>query len=399
MNDVGKTSAIGGEDMTDYKLREEVGLTRRMVQIESSNPGACEGAMAGFVHDWLRRHTSAEVFREPVCPGRHNIAAILKGESQAHNLTYICHMDTVPAGEGWEHPPFGGEILEGKLYGRGACDMKAGLAAAMIAFRNISRLGKPLKYDFQLIATVDEEGAMTGAEQTVRDGYVDENSYVLDAEPTNSRIQVAHKGKTWFELTTHGRTCHASTPQRGCDAIAAMAEIITRVNRKLTELPIHPEMGPCTAAFGTIQGGWNPYIVPDVCKATLDMRLTPPTTNARSVALVREAVAEGLAAVPGASCDCSVVAQRPAIEKDDGSFLLARLQEAVAEAAGGALPVDFFPGYTDTAVIAAMTGCRNCMSFGPGSLEQAHRPNEFVPCEEITRSAAVMTRLAEIILL
>ena len=385
--------------MTDYELREEVALTRQLVRIESSNPGAYEGAMAGFVYDWLRRHTSAEVFREPVHPGRDNIAAVLRGKSRVHNLTYICHMDTMPAGEGWDYPPFGAEIAGGKLYGRGACDMKAGLAAAMIAFRNLSRLGKPLRYDFQLIATVNEEDAMTGAEQAVRDGYVNAESYVLDAEPTDSRIRVAHKGKTWFELTVHGKTCHASMPRQGCDAIAAMAEIITRINRKLAELPIHPEMGPCTATFGTIRGGWSPYIVPDVCEATLDMRLTPPTTNARSAALVREAVAEGLAAVPGASCDCAVIAQRPAIEKDDGSFLLARLREAVEEAAGGELPVDVFPGYTDTAVIAAMTGCRNCMSFGPGSLEQAHRPNEFVPCEEITRSAAVMTRLAERILL
>lgn len=383
----------------DYEAREEVRLTQEMVRIESSNPGTWEGAMAEFAYDWLRRNTSAEVFREPVHPGRDNIVAVLRGASRARDLTYICHMDTMPAGEGWDHPPFGGEIEDGKLYGRGSCDMKAGLAAAMIAFRNLSRLGKPLKYDFQLIATVDEENAMTGAEQAVRDGYVNADSYVLDAEPTDSRIQVAHKGKTWFELTTHGKTCHASMPQRGCDAIAAMAEIITRVNRKLAELPVHPEMGPCTATFGTIQGGWNPYIVPDVCRATLDLRLTPPTTNARSVALVREAVAEGLAAVPGSSCDCRVTAQRPAIEKDGGSFLLARLREAVTEVTGGELPVDFFPGYTDTAVIAAMTGCRNCMSFGPGSLEQAHRPNEFVPCAEILRSAEVMTRLAEHILL
>lgn len=383
----------------ELETREEVLLTRQMVQIESGNPGAWEGAMAEFVYDWLRRNTSAEVVREPVLPGRDNIAAVLRGASRAHDLTYICHMDTMPAGEGWDYPPFGGEIEDGKLYGRGSCDMKAGLAAAMIAFRNLSRLGRPLKYDFQLIATVDEENAMTGAEQAVRDGYVNADSYVLDAEPTDSRIQVAHKGKTWFELTTHGKTCHASMPQQGCDAIAAMAEIITRINRKLAELPVHPEMGPCTATFGTIQGGWNPYIVPDVCRATLDLRLTPPTTNARSVALVREAVAEGLAAVPGSTCDCRVTAQRPAIEKDGGSFLLARLREAVAEVTGGELPVDFFPGYTDTAVIAAMTGCRNCMSFGPGSLEQAHRPNEFVPCAEILRSAEVMTRLAENILL
>lgn len=378
---------------------EEIRLTQQMVQIESSNPGTFEAAMSEFVYDWLRRNTSAEIFREPVHAGRDNIVAILRGNSKAHNLTYICHMDTMPAGEGWERPPFSGEIIDGKLYGRGACDMKAGLAAAMLAFRNLSRLERPLNYDFQLIATVNEEDAMTGAEQAVRDGYVNEDSYVLDAEPTDSRIQVAHKGKTWFELTTHGKTCHASMPQHGCDAIAAMAEIITRINRKLAELPVHPEMGACTAAFGTIRGGWNPYIVPDVCTATLDMRLTPPTTNARSVELVREAIAEGLAKVPGAACDCTITAQRPAIEKDNDSFLLAALRKAVTNVTGGELPVDFFPGYTDTAVIAALTGCRNCMSFGPGSLEQAHRPNEFVPCEEITRSVAVMTRLAEDILL
>ena len=383
----------------NYETLEEIRLTQQMVQIESSNPGTFEAAMSEFVYDWLRRNTSAEIFREPVHAGRDNIVAILRGNSKAHNLTYICHMDTMPAGEGWERPPFSGEIIDGKLYGRGACDMKAGLAAAMLAFRNLSRLGKPLNYDFQLIATVNEEDAMTGAEQAVRDGYVNEDSYVLDAEPTDSRIQVAHKGKTWFELTTHGKTCHASMPQHGCDAIAAMAEIITRINRKLADLPVHPEMGACIAAFGTIRGGWNPYIVPDICTATLDMRLTPPTTNARSIELVREAIAEGLAKVPGAACDCTVTAQRPAIEKDNDSFLLAALRKAVTKVTGGELPVDFVPGYTDTAVIAALTGCRNCMSFGPGSLEQAHRPNEFVPCGEITRSVAVMTRLAEDILL
>lgn len=382
----------------NYETLEEIRLTQQMVQIESSNPGTFEAAMFEFVYDWLQRNTSAEIFRKPVHPGRDNIVAILRGKSRGHNLTYICHMDTMPAGEGWEYPPFSAEIIDGKLYGRGACDMKAGLAAAMLAFRNLSRLEKPLNYDFQLIATVNEEDAMTGAEQAVRDGYVNADSYVLDAEPTDSRIQVAHKGKTWFELTTHGKTCHASMPQHGCDAIAAMAEIITRVNRKLAELPVHPEMGACSATFGTIRGGWNPYIVPDACTATLDMRLTPPTTNARSAELVREAIAEGLAMVPGATCDCTVTAQRPAIEKDNDSFLLAALRKAVTNVTGGELPVDFFPGYTDTAVIAALTGCRNCMSFGPGSLEQAHRPNEFVPCWEITRSVAVMTRLAEDIL-
>lgn len=385
--------------MRDHETREEVLLTQQLVRINSENPGSYEGAMADFVEDWLRRNVSAQVLREPVHPGRDNIVAVLRGASQAHDLTYICHMDTMPAGEGWTHPPFGAEIAGGRIYGRGACDMKAGLAAAMLAFRNIARLGRPLRYDLQLIATVNEEGAMTGSEQAVKDGWVNADSYVLDAEPTDSRIQMGHKGKTQLVLNVRGKTCHASMPQEGSDAIAAMAEIIVRVNRKLAQLPRHPVMGPCTGTFGTIQGGWSPYIVPDACTATLDLRLSPPVTNAQSLALVEEAIAEGLAAVPGASCDYTVTARRPAIERDDGSFLLARLRAAIREAAGGELPVDFFPGYTDTAVIAALTGCRDCMSFGPGSLEQAHRPDEFVPCAEITRSVAVMTRLAEDILL
>lgn len=383
--------------MDNYETREEVLLTQRLVRAASENPGACEGAMADLVEDWLKRNTPARVLREPVHPGRDNIVAVLKGVSRAHDLTYICHMDTMPAGEGWTRPPFGAEIADGKLYGRGACDMKAGLAAAMLAFRNIARLGRPPRYDFQLIATVDEEGDMTGSEQAVKDGWVNADSYVLDAEPTDSRIQVGHKGKTQLVLNVRGRTCHASMPQEGCDAVAAMAEIIVRINRKLARLPRHPVMGPCTGTFGTIQGGWSPYIVPDACTATLDLRLVPPVTNAQSLALVEEAAAEGL--VPGASFDCTVTALRPAIERDDDSFLLARLRAAVRETTGGELPVDFFPGYTDTAVIAALTGCRDCMSFGPGSLEQAHRPDEFVPCGEITRSVAVMTRLADDILL
>ena len=385
--------------MSEYEKLEEILLTQEMVRIESSNPGAYEKAMSDFIYDWFRSHTSAEIIREPVHEGRDNIVAILRGQSGAHNLTYICHMDTVPVGEGWDQPPLEGKILGGRLYGRGSCDMKSGLAAGMLAFRDIARRGAPLKYDFLFIATVNEEDTMTGADQVVKDGYVNERSFVLDSEPTDSRIQVAHKGKTWFSLHTHGKTCHASTPQKGSDAIAAMAEIVTRINHKLKRWPVHPEMGPCADTFGTIQGGLNTNIVPAECIAYVDMRLVPPVTNEQSVALVKEAIAEGLAEVPGTTCDLKITAQRPAVEKDDSSFLLKELRAAVVQVTGREFPVDFFPGYTDTAVIASLTGNRNCMSCGPGSLDLAHKPNEFVPCEEIVRARAIMTTLAENILL
>lgn len=384
--------------MLPFAQREEVRLTRALVGINSTGPGALEGEIGDFVARWLAENTPAQISREPVREGRANVTARLHGASDAHKLVYICHMDTVPVGEGWTRDPFGGEIEDGRLYGRGACDMKAGLAAAMLAFRNIARRQAGLKYDFLFIATVDEEGAMAGGEQAVRDGLVNADCWVLDAEPTGGHIQAAHKGKTWFELRALGKTCHASTPQLGSDAIAAMAELIVRVRAKLAALPEHPEMGPSSATFGVIQGGWNPYIVPDTCQATLDLRLTPPLTNDASIALVDEAIAEAQAAVPGVRFHYTVTARRPPIEKDANSFLLKKLRAAAA-AVGPEPPVDLFPGYTDTAVIAALTGCRNCMSYGPGSLAQAHRPDEFVPCEDITRSVAVMTRLAEDILL
>ena len=105
----------------DYENREEVRLTREMVRIESSNPGVYESAMADFVCHWLKTNTPAEVIREPVHEGRDNIVARLRGASQAHNLTYIGHMDTMPTGSGWTHPPLEAELSGGKIWGRGAC--------------------------------------------------------------------------------------------------------------------------------------------------------------------------------------------------------------------------------------------------------------------------------------
>ena len=146
-------------------------------------------------------------------------------------------------------------------------------------------------------------------------------------------------------------------------------------------------------------GGLNLNIVPGECYCTIDMRLTPPTTNEQSIRLVEEAIAEGCANVPGTSCTYTVLAQRPAVEKDNDSYLLKMLRAATKDVTGEEAPVDFFPGYTDTAVIAATTGNRNCMSYGPGDLFYAHKPDEFVELDDITRCTRVMTRLAESILI
>lgn len=377
---------------------EEVALTQQLVRINSTNPGEFEYKLADFVVQWLSA-TGAEISLNEVKDGRCNVIARLRGKVSSPALVYICHMDTVPLGDGWEHEPLAAEITDGKMYGRGSCDMKSGLASGMIAFRNIAAAGRELERDFVFIASVDEEDIMLGADQLVKDGIVTAEDYILDAEPTNGAIKVAHKGKTWFRLDAKGVACHASTPEKGSDAVAAMSEVICAINRRLAQLPVHEELGPCAATFGIIKGGLNLNIVPGDCCCTIDMRLTPPTTNEQSIRLVEDAIAEGCAQVPGTSCEYTVLAQRPAVEKDDGSYLLKMLKAATAEVTGEEAPVDFFPGYTDTAVIAATTGNRNCMSYGPGDLFYAHKPNEFVETDDIVRCTAVMTKLAESILL
>lgn len=377
---------------------EEVALTQQLVRINSTNPGEFEYELADFIADWLSK-TGAEITRNQVKDGRCNVVARLKGKVSSPALVYICHMDTVPLGDGWDHDPLAAEIIDGRMYGRGTCDMKSGLAAGMIAFRNIAAAGRELERDFVFIASMDEEDIMLGSDQLVKDGIVTAADYVLDSEPTNGAIKVAHKGKTWFRLDAKGVACHASTPEKGSDAVAAMSEVICAINRRLAQLPVHEELGPCAATFGMIKGGLNLNIVPGDCWCTIDMRLTPPTTNEQSIKLVEDAITEGCARVPGTSCEYTVLAQRPAVEKDDDSYLLKMLKAATAGVTGTQAPVDFFPGYTDTAVIAATTGNHNCMSYGPGDLFYAHKPNEFVEVDDIVRCTAVMTKLAESILL
>ena len=187
----------------NYSPIEEVALTQKLVRIESTNPGAFEYKVSDFVYDFLVQ-TGADVLRHEVKDGRCNIVATLKGEQSGPRLVYICHQDTVPLGDGWHHDPLAAEIIDGRMYGRGSCDMKSGLAAGMLAFRNIAAMGKKRKHDFLFIASMDEEDIMIGADKLIADGIVRADDYVLDAEPTNGAIKVAHKGKTWFRLDAKG---------------------------------------------------------------------------------------------------------------------------------------------------------------------------------------------------
>lgn len=371
-------------------------LTLDLVKIDSSDPGAYEGEIGEYIFRFLS-DLGVQAIKNEVLPGRFNVMAKLEGEIHDPALVYICHMDTVTIGEGWTVPPLAAEVRKGRIFGRGACDMKSGLACALSAFSTVAALvkeGKKLKHSFVFIGTVDEEDFMRGVEAAIAAGWVTKNSWVLDTEPTNGKIEVAHKGRTWFEITVNGVTAHAATPWKGADAVAAMAEIISSIRKKINSCPSHPDLGISTVTFGEIAGGYRPYVVPDSCRVSIDMRLVPPTDSDRARQIVEDSIAAASQEIPGITASYEVTGDRPYVEKDDASFLLSTLKKTCEMVTGEPAEVSYFPGYTDTAVIAGTLHNHNCMSYGPGDLELAHKPDESVPCEDILRCEEVLTKLA-----
>ena len=385
-------------------------LAQELVRIDSSDPGAYEGEIEHFIKGLIEQQLAqldspvldaVQIAELEVLPGRRNLMVTVPGLSDEPRLVYICHMDTVTLGDGWDAgiPPLGAIVRDDKLYGRGACDMKGGLACAIAALvhtlERVAADGALPRRGFSLICSVDEEDVMRGSEAAIAAGWVGSHEWVLDTEPTDGQIQVAHKGRTWFEIEMTGVTAHASQPWKGADAVAAMAEAVCALRHAFTALPVHDELGPSTITFGQIEGGHRPYVVPDHAKVWVDMRLTPLTDTAAATRMVEQAIAGAETAVPGCHGSYTVTGDRPAIERDPSSPLLAALKRAADDATDADTTVGFFTGYTDTAVIAGKTGNRNCMSYGPGSLALAHKPNEYVPHADIVRCQNVLIALVD----
>ena len=282
-----------------------VELTKKLVSIESTDPGAYEFEIEKLIKDFLldlknEKPDSIDIFESEVLDGRKNLMAVLKCKNKdavgaklcEPELVLICHMDTVVVGNDWTEKAFNAVEKSGRIYGRGSTDMKSGLAVALKTFeyavKNIDT--KKMKRDFKVIFTVDEEADMKGVEKAIADKWVSEKSFVADLEPTDKMIQVSHKGRFWVKLFVKGKTAHASRPELGIDANACLAEIISYVRNEVKKLPADGEIGRTTVTFGMMSGGYEPYVVPDRAETTMDFRLAPPTYNHDIIKIINNAI-------------------------------------------------------------------------------------------------------------
>jgi acetylornithine deacetylase/succinyl-diaminopimelate desuccinylase family protein len=247
-----------------------------LIRINSVNPayaqGAVESAVQCYVYHFFERAGIA-VERQEVLPGRPNVIAKIPGADPDRRLLFEAHVDTAGI-ENMTVSPFEPEISGGRLYGRGACDTKGGLAAMMHALANIKRSGTVPACDVWLAATVDEEHSYRGVLRLC-EGLRATGAVV--AEPTDMRLVVASKGCLRWRIVVKGRAAHSSKPHLGISAITPMARLIVALEEESQELSSahHPLVGAPTLNVGVIQGGAQVNIVPEECYIEIDRRLIP----------------------------------------------------------------------------------------------------------------------------
>jgi acetylornithine deacetylase len=337
------------------------------------------------------RNLGVPVTRQPVAPGRDNVVATYTPPSPApFTVLFEAHQDTVPV-DGMTVEPFGARVENGRLYGRGACDVKAGVVVMLAAFARLVKEKPPGSAAVTLAFTVDEEHAGAGVQELMRSGV--RADYAVVAEPTLLNIVNAHKGVARWVLETTGRACHSSRPDDGVNAVYRMARVVAVLEEYADALrgrPADPILGPRTLAVGRIAGGTSPNTVPDFCRIDIDRRLLPGETAAAAAADLTAFLAARLPADLHYTLTPSP-AGCPALSPALSGELVQRLG-AVIDSVVGKHAVQPVPFGTDAATVA-QAGVP-AVVFGPGDIAQAHTKDEWIDLAQLEPAAEILFRFA-----
>jgi acetylornithine deacetylase len=361
-----------------------VGLTTTLLRAVGQNPPGDEAATVSVLRS-AAVELGLDVDETPVEQGRNNLRVTLAGGS-GPGLLLLGHTDVVPVGDGWTTDPFGGEVRDGRIYGRGASDMKGGLAAALIAMAALRGVG--LSGPVELAALVDEEETGKGIR-----AYVDavQRSFLgcITAEPTDLQTIIGARGDSYLRVEIHGTACHAGNPDDGANAIYGAAAVVAEVERLHTELAQrpHPLLGPATWSVGQILGGTGGAIVPAECVIVADRRLLPGESTDTVLDDLRERVAGLRLAERGLTADVSMPMEMPAFQTPADSELARTTDAALADAGGPGLPLGGWTAACDGGFVARDLGVP-VVVLGPGSVTaQAHRADESVAVSELLVAA------------
>ncbi|MDX2038692.1 MAG: M20 family metallopeptidase [Isosphaeraceae bacterium] len=364
-------------------------LLSDLVAIPSVNPmgrsvagtGYLEGGMTAYLVDWFGR-IGVPVTRRMIAPGRENVIARYIAPRSKRVVLFDAHQDTVPT-DGMTIAPFDPVVRDGRLYGRGSCDVKGGMTAMLLAFERLVRERPEDSASVVMACTVDEEYTHIGSSDLAENPVGADLAIV--AEPTRLDLVDRHKGAVRWKIRARGVACHSSTPQLGRNAIYRIAEVVSALANHAAELAKStpdPVLGPPSLSVGRIEGGQSVNIVPDWAEVEIDRRVIPGETPDECRERVREAVEREL----GSLDDLEFLppwVRMPALAPRFESWV-PPIVDAITRATGRAPSVQGVPYGTDGGPLAAAG--LPAFVFGPGDIAQAHTKDEWIELDQV-RSA------------
>ena len=400
----------------DRAAEEIVSVTTDLIRIPTVNPpGEYYDDCARYLGQLLSGFGfEVEYFAaegRPEHTARHpriNVVGTRRGSRPRPTVHLNGHFDVVPAGDGWTVDPFAGIVKDGKIYGRGSCDMKAGIAAAIFAAEAIRRAGVTLAGTVEVSGTVDEEsGGFAGVAWLAEQGRLSASrtDFCMIPEPLNvDRVCIGHRGVYWFEVTSRGHIAHGSMPFLGASAIEGMGrvidafrdELLPALARRQTSVPVVPEGArrPTLNINGIVGGqpvdGIQTPCVADLCRAVFDRRFLIEEGFEATRREVEQLIARVGERTPGVWYEIEELMVVHPTRTPDDSPLIAALEQGIEQVLGRRATRVASPGTYDHKHIARIAGVPHCVAYGPGELEQAHQPDEYCRVDDLVAATKVL---------
>jgi succinyl-diaminopimelate desuccinylase len=404
---------------------EMVELARALIRFPTINPpGEAYRPCAEFIgRRLMSRGFAVEYVRAAGTPGdserypRINVVARREGGAAGPCVHFNGHIDVVQTGAGWTLDPFAAVVKDGKIYGRGACDMKGGLAASIVAIEALIDCGGRLPGTLEVSGTVDEEsGGYGGVHYLAERGWFSPPrvDHVIIPEPLNvDRVCIGHRGVWWAEVVTHGRMAHGSMPFLGDCAVRHMNAFIDRLETELyprlasrrTAMPVVPPAARhSTLNINSIHGGQAEYsgypsaCVPDSCRMVIDRRFLIEEDMGGVKAEVRELLDQLVKDREGFAYDLRDIFEVLPTMADRNGPVARSTAAAIRRVIGRDAEFICSPGTYDQKHIERIGKLRDCIAYGPGILDMAHQPDEYVLIDDMLKSAQVMAMAARSLL-
>ncbi|MBU2647152.1 M20 family metallopeptidase [bacterium] len=375
---------------------ELVRLTQDLVRIDSvirPEKGNTEAGVVRFIADWIRRELGVEPLIEEVVPGRENIIVTIDSGKPGPCLMFEGHTDVVSEGNRrlWTHDPFGGEIADGKIYGRGACDMKAGLAVNLLTVKTMMVSGVDFQGKMRLGLVCDEEDLMLGIQDYIRRGHADDVDACLISEPEENQLCLSMKGALRAVVRVTGKMAHGAMPLAGINPTIRMARIVLAFEAfEKAEMARHGEdefLGWPSVTFTVVQSppAGEPAqlnVMPAESLAYVDIR-TVPSQNHEEIKSQLQEILKGLAADdPDFKAEIEFIADKPLVSMDKEEPIVVHAAGAYRDITGREPVYNGVPGATDGTFLRDLKGIPSLVN-GPGPRHVPHQTDEYVAIDEL----------------